>query len=135
LLAIVAFREYQFLLNLQLKEVVLYGFVDLLYPNPATRDGPMTDVEKCLWVFKPSAQAFRLYLQTRELVWYVSRVFTSHSSGTERRPPGVQTAVPRAHCENYPHKEIADLLGIAEGSSKAQYHRARLLLRGYLSEN
>jgi RNA polymerase sigma-70 factor (ECF subfamily) len=37
--------------------------------------------------------------------------------------------------EGYQHTEIADLLGIAEGSSKAQYHRARQLLRGLLSED
>ncbi|MEX0741110.1 MAG: RNA polymerase sigma factor [Pseudohongiella sp.] len=36
--------------------------------------------------------------------------------------------------EGYQHKEIAELLSIAEGSSKAQYHRARQLLRGFLRE-
>lgn len=36
--------------------------------------------------------------------------------------------------EGYQHNEIATLLNIAEGSSKAQYHRARQLLRGFLSE-
>lgn len=37
--------------------------------------------------------------------------------------------------EGYQHNEIAGLLDIAEGSSKAQYHRARQLLRGFLGEN
>jgi RNA polymerase sigma-70 factor (ECF subfamily) len=37
--------------------------------------------------------------------------------------------------EGYQHNEIAELLGIAEGSSKAQYHRARQLLRSALDEN
>lgn len=37
--------------------------------------------------------------------------------------------------EGYQHNEIADVLDIAEGSSKAQYHRARQLLRGFLGEN
>jgi RNA polymerase sigma-70 factor (ECF subfamily) len=37
--------------------------------------------------------------------------------------------------EGYQHNEIAELLGIAEGSSKAQYHRARQLLRSWLDEN
>ncbi|HBX38241.1 MAG TPA: RNA polymerase subunit sigma-70 [Pseudohongiella sp.] len=37
--------------------------------------------------------------------------------------------------EGYQHNEIATLLQIAEGSSKAQYHRARTLLRGFLSED
>jgi RNA polymerase sigma factor (sigma-70 family) len=37
--------------------------------------------------------------------------------------------------EGYQHQEIAELLDIAEGTSKAQYHRARQLLRGWLDEN
>lgn len=34
--------------------------------------------------------------------------------------------------EGYAHGEIAELTGMAEGSSKAQLHRARQLLRSYL---
>ena len=34
--------------------------------------------------------------------------------------------------EGYKHDEIADLLGIASGTSKAQYHRARKLLQEML---
>lgn len=36
--------------------------------------------------------------------------------------------------EGYQHQQIATLLGIAEGSSKAQYHRARQLLQEYLAD-
>jgi len=36
--------------------------------------------------------------------------------------------------DGYQHNEIGSLLGIAEGSSKAHYHRARQLLRGFLGE-
>lgn len=36
--------------------------------------------------------------------------------------------------EGYTHKEIAQLLAIAEGSSKAHYHRARKILQEVLSE-
>lgn len=35
--------------------------------------------------------------------------------------------------EGYKHREIADMLGLAEGTSKAQLHRARKLLREALS--
>lgn len=35
--------------------------------------------------------------------------------------------------EGYGHREIAALTGMAEGSSKAQLHRARQLLRSYLA--
>lgn len=37
--------------------------------------------------------------------------------------------------EGYQHNEIAQLLEIAEGNSKAQYHRARQLLKEWLDEN
>ena len=36
--------------------------------------------------------------------------------------------------EGYPHKEIAKMLNISEGTSKSQYNRARMLLRNHLSE-
>jgi RNA polymerase sigma-70 factor (ECF subfamily) len=32
--------------------------------------------------------------------------------------------------QGYRHEEIAEMLGITSGGSKAQLHRARLLLRG-----
>ena len=35
--------------------------------------------------------------------------------------------------EGYGHKEIAEMTGIAAGTSKAQLHRARRLLREALS--
>jgi RNA polymerase sigma-70 factor (ECF subfamily) len=34
--------------------------------------------------------------------------------------------------EGYQHEEIASLTGIAVGTSKAQLHRARRLMRGWL---
>ena len=36
--------------------------------------------------------------------------------------------------EGYPHKEIASMLKISEGTSKSQYNRAKMLLRVRLSE-
>ncbi|MEH8015688.1 RNA polymerase sigma factor [Rheinheimera muenzenbergensis] len=36
--------------------------------------------------------------------------------------------------EGYGHREIASMLAIAEGTSKAQYHRARLLLQEWLAD-
>lgn len=49
-------------------------------------------------------------------------------------PPQAKAVFVLFALEGYQHKEIAALLNIAEGSSKAQYHRARQLLRGFLSE-
>jgi len=52
----------------------------------------------------------------------------------QRLPPQAKAVFVLFALEGYQHNEIAELLGIAEGSSKAQYHRARQLLRGFLSE-
>ncbi|GAB3546709.1 RNA polymerase sigma factor [Spirosoma fluminis] len=44
-------------------------------------------------------------------------------------PPGCRTVFNLYAIEGYSHPEIADLLGIAEGTSKSQYARARSLLQ------
>ena len=44
-------------------------------------------------------------------------------------PPGARRVFVLHDVEGYRHEEIADLLGITSGGSKAQLHRARLLLR------
>lgn len=48
-------------------------------------------------------------------------------------PEGARTIFVLAEIEGYPLKEIATQLGIAEGTVKAQNHRARRLLREALS--
>jgi RNA polymerase sigma-70 factor (ECF subfamily) len=44
-------------------------------------------------------------------------------------PDGARAVFVLYSLEGYTHDEIADLLGIAQGSSKAQLHRARQLLK------
>lgn len=44
-------------------------------------------------------------------------------------PDGARTVLVMHDVEGYGHQEIADLTGIAVGTSKAQLHRARRLLR------
>lgn len=56
-------------------------------------------------------------------------------SAIQRLPAQAKAVFVLFALEGYPHREIAALLDIAEGSSKAQYHRARQLLRGFLSED
>jgi RNA polymerase sigma-70 factor (ECF subfamily) len=53
----------------------------------------------------------------------------------QRLPAQAKAVFVLCALEGYQHKEIAELLNIAEGSSKAHYHRARNLLRGLLSEH
>jgi RNA polymerase sigma-70 factor (ECF subfamily) len=51
----------------------------------------------------------------------------------EHLPPGAREIFVLHDVEGYKHREIAALLGIASGTSKRQLHRARMLLREYLS--
>jgi len=44
-------------------------------------------------------------------------------------PPGAKKVFVLHDVEGYKHEEIAEMLGITSGGSKAQLHRARLLLR------
>jgi RNA polymerase sigma-70 factor (ECF subfamily) len=49
-----------------------------------------------------------------------------------RLPEGARTVLVLHDVEGYRHDEIATLLGVAEGTSKAHLHRARSLLREVL---
>lgn len=44
-------------------------------------------------------------------------------------PPGARKVFVLHDVEGYKHEEIAEMMGITSGGSKAQLHRARLLLR------
>jgi RNA polymerase sigma-70 factor (ECF subfamily) len=50
----------------------------------------------------------------------------------DRLPDGARQVFVLHDVEGYKHREIATLLGTATGTSKAQLHRARLLLRRFL---
>ena len=50
-----------------------------------------------------------------------------------RLPPGARQVFVLHDVEGYKHEEIAEMLGITSGGSKAQLHRARLLLREALN--
>jgi len=49
-----------------------------------------------------------------------------------RLPEGARRVFVLHDVEGYKHEEIAATLGVTAGTSKAQLHRARLLLRGHL---
>ena len=51
------------------------------------------------------------------------------SAAVARLPEGARTVFVLYDVEGYAHAEIAAMTGIAEGTSKAQLHRARRLLR------
>jgi RNA polymerase sigma-70 factor (ECF subfamily) len=44
-------------------------------------------------------------------------------------PPGARSVFVLHDVEGYRHQEIAELTGVAEGTSKAQLHRARRMMR------
>jgi RNA polymerase sigma-70 factor (ECF subfamily) len=50
-----------------------------------------------------------------------------------RLPHGAREVFVLHDIEGYKHEEIAGMLGIVAGTSKAQLHRARMALRGYLN--
>ena len=50
----------------------------------------------------------------------------------ERLPEGCREAFVLHDVEGYDHKEVAGMLGIAEGTSKSQVFKARMKLRAYL---
>jgi RNA polymerase sigma factor (sigma-70 family) len=49
-----------------------------------------------------------------------------------RLPDGCQTIFNLYAIEGYPHKEIAEMLGISDGTSKSQYSRAKVLLQSMI---
>jgi RNA polymerase sigma-70 factor, ECF subfamily len=50
----------------------------------------------------------------------------------EQLPPGCRTAFVLHDVEGFEHREIAEMLGVAEGTSKSQVHKARMKLRALL---
>jgi RNA polymerase sigma-70 factor (ECF subfamily) len=48
-------------------------------------------------------------------------------------PPGARRVFVLHDVEGFKHEEIAEMLGVTSGATKAQLHRARLLLRGALN--
>jgi RNA polymerase sigma-70 factor (ECF subfamily) len=48
-------------------------------------------------------------------------------------PPGARRVFTLHDIEGYKHEEIAEMLGVTSGATKAQLHRARLLLREALN--
>src|SRR5687767_4867955 len=52
----------------------------------------------------------------------------------KRLPPGARAVFVLHDIEGYRHEEIGALLGVSIGTSKSQLHRARMSLRGHLTE-
>ncbi|MCC7179809.1 MAG: RNA polymerase sigma factor [Acidobacteria bacterium] len=50
----------------------------------------------------------------------------------EALPPACRAAFLLHDVEGFGHHEVADILGISEGTSKSQVHKARLRIRAYL---
>jgi RNA polymerase sigma-70 factor (ECF subfamily) len=51
-----------------------------------------------------------------------------------RLPEGCRAAFILHDVQGLEHREVADVLGIAEGTSKSQVHKARMRLRAFLSQ-
>ncbi len=53
-------------------------------------------------------------------------------SALSRLPSGARQVFVLHDVEGFKHREIAQMLGVTEGTSKAQLHRARMALRTYI---
>ena len=62
-----------------------------------------------------------------------AQVFDTLEAAIADLPDGARAVLVLFSLEGYTHDEIAGLLGIATGSSKAQLHRARTLLKKVLA--
>ena len=82
-------------------------------PEPDDRD----DGEEIFGAHAPPSHADRLDLE----------------SAIAALPPGARRVFVLHDVEGYKHEEIAEMLDITSGGSKAQLHRARLLIREALS--
>ena len=54
--------------------------------------------------------------------------------GDQQAAEGCEAVFVLHDVEGYKHEEIADMLGVTTGATKAQLHRARMLLREALSK-
>jgi RNA polymerase sigma-70 factor (ECF subfamily) len=54
-------------------------------------------------------------------------------AGMRRLPERAREVFVLHDVEGYKHREIADMLGVTTGTTKAQLHRARMLMREYLT--
>jgi len=79
------------------------------------------------------------HVDDAELVESLSSAEASPELGVDfqaaiaRLPPGMRRIFVLHDIEGYKHDEIAAMLGIAQGTSKSQLHRVRMILRKYLS--
>jgi RNA polymerase sigma-70 factor (ECF subfamily) len=51
-----------------------------------------------------------------------------------RLPPGCRAAFLLHDVEGFEHQEVAKILGVTDGTSKSQVHKARLKLRAMLGQ-
>jgi RNA polymerase sigma-70 factor, ECF subfamily len=78
-------------------------------------------------------------VQSDELLEAIPSRPRSHELGLDfeaaivRLPEGARHVFVLHDVEGYTHEEIADALGVTSGTSKAQLHRARMLLRRHLT--
>ena len=54
-------------------------------------------------------------------------------AGLRRLPPGAKQVFVLHDMEGFKHREIAKMLGVTAGTSKAQLHRARMVMRTFVS--
>lgn len=74
--------------------------------------------------YEPDLNFSEKHLEAEDLLHMVAKL-----------PPGYNAVFNLYAIEGYSHKEIADMLGISENTSKSQLSRARILLQKYIRES
>ena len=69
---------------------------------------------------------------TRPAMGSVSRIDLERAIGC--LPPACRAAFLLHDVEGFGHQEVGSILGISEGTSKSQVHKARLRIRSYLTQ-
>jgi RNA polymerase sigma-70 factor (ECF subfamily) len=69
---------------------------------------------------------------TRSAMGAVSRIDLERAIG--QLPPACRAAFLLHDVEGFGHQEVGTILGISEGTSKSQVHKARLRIRTYLTQ-
>lgn len=128
------------------EDAMISGFLKVLtrldsYKNEGSLEG---------WIRRIMVRECLSYLRSKKQMLYVEDASVGSEEGTfeeithlevediqqeiDRLPEGYRVVFLMYAIEGYSHKEIADLTGISEGTSKSQLFKARKMLQQRISE-
>ena len=103
-----------------LRKIFVYGALEYLRKSDVLRES--TDLENSADLVQPDSSAIE-NLSAAELMKVIQEL-----------PAGFRTVFNMFAIEGYSHKEISEILGITESTSRSQFTRARQLLQKRIKE-